>query len=61
MFDEIGETFNIINPSSINNSFRSNSQIDEFFTVTLDEFRNLALNNIVDESDDNNEDNTTAQ
>lgn len=57
MLDEIEATFNITNLSSINNSFRSSSQLDDLFSLTLDEFKNLALNNIADDSsDDNNED-----
>lgn len=60
MLDEIEETFNITNLSSINNSFRSTShQLDDFFSVTLDEFRNLTMNNIADDSsssDENNDD-----
>lgn len=65
MLDEIEETFNITNLSSINNSFRS-TQLDDFFSVTLDEFRNLTMNNIADDSsssDENNEDedNTISQ
>lgn len=57
MLDEIEETFNITNLSSINNSFRP-SQLDDFFSITLDEFRNLTMNNIADDSssDENNED-----
>lgn len=58
MLDEIEETFNITNLSSINNSFRS-TQLDDFFSVTLDEFRNLTMNNIADDSsssDENNDD-----
>lgn len=58
MLDEIEETFNITNFSSINNSFRPTSQSDGFFSITLDDFRNLTLNNIADDSssDENNED-----
>lgn len=58
MLDEIEETFNITNLSSINNSFRPTSQLDDFFSITLDEFRNLTMNNIADDSssDENNED-----
>lgn len=55
MLDEIEETFNITNPSSINTSFRPTSQ--DFFSSTLDEFRNLTLNNIADDSSDDNDDN----
>lgn len=58
MLDEIEETFNITNFSSINNSFRSTtSQSDGIFSITLDDFRNLTLNNIADDSssDENNE------
>lgn len=58
MLDEIEETFNITNLSSINNSFRS-TQLDDIFSVTLDEFRNLTMNNIADDSsssDENNDD-----
>lgn len=58
MLDEIEDTFNITNLSSINNSFRS-TQLDHFFSVTLDEFRNLTMNNIADDSsssDENNDD-----
>ncbi|XP_031635361.1 uncharacterized protein LOC116348481 [Contarinia nasturtii] len=60
MLDEIEETFNITNPSSINTSFRPTSQINDFFSSTLDEFRNLTLNNIVDDSSDENDDEDTA-
>lgn len=59
MLDEIEETFNITNFSSINNSFRPTSHgSDGFFSITLDDFRNLTLNNIADDSssDENNED-----
>lgn len=59
MLDEIEETFNITNLSSINNSFRPTSQhSDGFFSITLDDFRNLTLNNIADDSssDENNGD-----
>lgn len=58
MLDEIEETFNITNLSSINNSFRPISQLDDFFSNTLDEFRNLTMNNIADDSssDENNDD-----
>lgn len=65
MLDEIEETFNITNFSSINNSFRptshgggGGSNSDGFFSITLDDFRNLTLNNIADDSssDENNED-----
>lgn len=63
MLDEIEETFNITNLSSINNSFRSTShQLDDFFSVTLDEFRNLTMNNIADDSssdENNDEDDST--
>lgn len=61
MLDEIEATFNITNLSSINNSFRSTSQLDDLFSLTLDEFRNLTLNNIADDSssDENNEDDET--
>lgn len=58
MLDEIEETFNITNLSSINNSFRS-TQLDDFFSLTLDEFRNLTMSNIADDSsssDENNDD-----
>lgn len=58
MLDEIEATFNITNLSSINNSFRSTTQLDDLFSLTLDEFRNLTMNNIADDSssdDDNNE------
>lgn len=58
MLDEIEETFNITNFSSINNSFRPTSHgSDGFFSITLDDFRNLTLNNIADDSssDENNE------
>lgn len=63
MLDEIEETFNISNPSSINTSFRPTSQLNDFFSSTLDEFRNLTLNNIAedDSSDDNVEDYDTTQ
>lgn len=56
MLDEIEETFNITNLSSINTVLRSSSYQD-LFSVTLDEFRNLTLNNIVDDSssDENND------
>lgn len=54
MLDEIEETFNITNPSSINTSFRTTSQLNNFFHSTLDEFRNLTLNNIADDSSDDN-------
>lgn len=62
MLDEIEETFNITNLSSINNSFRPTSQLDDFFSITLDEFRNLTMNNIADDSssDENNEDDDAA-
>ncbi|XP_055307307.1 E3 ubiquitin-protein ligase rnf146-like isoform X2 [Sitodiplosis mosellana] len=53
MLDEIEETFNITNPSSINTSFRPTS---DFFSSTLNEFRNLTLNNIADDSSDDNGD-----
>lgn len=59
MLNEIEETFNITNLSSINNSFRPTSQqSDGFFSITLDDFRNLTLNNIADDSssDENNGD-----
>lgn len=49
MLEEIGETFNITNMSSINNVLRSSSYQD-LFSVTLDEFRNLTMSNIVDDS-----------
>lgn len=56
MLDEIEETFNITNLSSINTVLRSSSYQD-LFSVTLDDFRNLTLNNIVDDSssDENND------
>lgn len=50
MLDEIEETFNITNPSSINTLFRPTSQINDFFSTTLDEFRNITINNIADDS-----------
>lgn len=53
MLDEIEETFNITNPSSINTSFLS-TPTSHFFSSTLDEFRNLTLNNIADDSSDEN-------
>lgn len=56
MLDEIEETFNITNPLSINTSFsRPASQLNDFFSSTLDDFRNLTLNNIVDDSSDEND------
>lgn len=57
MLDEIEETFNITNLSSINNSFRPTSQhSDGFFSITLDDFRNLTLNNIADNSSSSSSD-----
>lgn len=59
MLNEIEETFNITNLSSINNSFRPTQHgSDGFFSITLDDFRNLTLNNIADDSssDENNGD-----
>lgn len=57
MLEEIGETFNITNMSSINSSLRSSSSYQDHFSDTLDEFRNLTLNNIDDDSssDENND------
>lgn len=57
MLEEIEETFNITNLSSINSALRSSSSYQDLFSVTLDEFRNLTLNNIVEDSssDDNND------
>lgn len=56
MLDQMEETFNNTNLTSINNVLRSSSYQD-LFSVTLDEFRNLTTSNIVDDSssDENNE------
>lgn len=53
MLDEIEDTFNITNLSSIN--IQSTLQLDDFFSLTLDEFR------IADDSssDENNEEDET--
>lgn len=58
LLDEIEETLNISNPSSINNSFGTTStNLDDFFKMTLNDFKNLTMNNIADDSsDDNNDD-----
>lgn len=54
MLDEIEETFNITNPSSINTSFRPTSQD---FLSSLTSLSNLTLNNIADDSSsDENDD-----
>lgn len=55
LLDEIEETMNISNPSSINNSFgTSSTHLDDFFKITLNDFRHLASSNIVDDSSDDN-------
>lgn len=57
LLDEIEETLNISNPSSINNSFGTTTNLDDFFKMTLDDFKNLTMSNIADDSsDDNNDD-----
>lgn len=57
LLDEIEETLNISNPSSINNSFGTTTHLDEFFKITLNDFKNLTMSNIADDSsDDNNDD-----
>lgn len=56
LLDEIEETLNITNPSSINSSFRSSgTNIEDFFSITLDDFRNLTLSNIADDSSDDSD------
>lgn len=56
LLDEIEETLNITNPSSINNSIRSSgTNIEDFFSITLDDFRNLTLSNIADDSSDDSD------
>lgn len=56
LLDEIEETLNITNPSSINNSIRSTgTNIEDFFSITLDDFRNLTLSNIADDSSDDSD------
>lgn len=56
LLDEIEETMNISNPSSINNSFCSTStNLEDFFKITLDDFKNLAMSNIADDSSDDEE------
>lgn len=57
LLDEIEETLNISNPSSINNSFGTTANLDDFFKMTLNDFKNLTMSNIADDSsDDNNDD-----
>lgn len=57
LLDEIEETLNISNPSSINNSFGTTTHLDDFFKMTLNDFKNLTMSNIADDSsDDNNDD-----
>lgn len=57
LLDEIEETLNISNPSSINNSFGTTTHLDDFFKITLNDFKNLTMSNIADDSsDDNNDD-----
>lgn len=57
LLDEIEETLTIENPSSINTSFGSTStNLEDFFTITLDDFKNLTMSNIADDSSDENND-----
>lgn len=56
LLDEIEETLNISNPSSINNSFGTTTNLDDFFKMTLDDFKNLTMSNIADDSSDDNDD-----
>ena len=59
LLDEIEETLNISNASSINHSTMSANHIDDFFSIALDDFRNLTINNIATDSssDDDDDDN----
>lgn len=56
LLDEIEETMNISNPSSINSSFGSTTtNLEDFFRITLDDFKHLALSNVADDSSDDDE------